>query len=242
MSAGPGLLLHDRTLVAQPSLVRRLGLREAFVVQQLHWHVGVDHGREHDGHSWFPVTYTVLAEEMGLTADQIRRSIEALEAAGIVVSCQPEGRSSRRKWYRIDYHHEAFVQVADMPDQAIPSGISATSGTGADAASSTPKTSKKTPATRERFLEFDALVAAFGQPGTSQEAAFFARTARSLRAEGKTPAEIEDRGRRARARHPDCTVNVLLTRWSNFAPPTARRAGGSFDDVARRDAEARRGE
>lgn len=93
---------------------------------------------------------------------------------------------------------------------------------------------------RARFLEFDALVAAFGAPELREEEAFYAKVARSLKAQGKTPAEIEDRGKRARARHPECTVNVLLTRWTNFAPPSQRRAGGSFDDVARRDAEAQR--
>ena len=236
-----GLLLHERTLVAQPSLVRALGLREAFVVQQLFWHLGVDHGVEHDGHTWFPVTYTVLAAEMGLSVDAVRRSIETLEGRGVVMSCQPEGRSSRRKWYRVVTDHAVFVQLADMPDQEPRSGVDASSGSGVDAASSTSKTTKRSASRpRVRFLEFDALVEAFGEPGTREEAKFYAKVARSLMQQGKSPSEISDRGKRARARHPDCTVNVLLTRWSNFAPPGARRAGGSFDDVAQRDLETRR--
>lgn len=91
---------------------------------------------------------------------------------------------------------------------------------------------------RARFVEYDALMEVWGSPDmTREEQAFFAKTARSLKAQGKSPSEIIERGRRARARHPDCTVNVLLTRWSNFAPPNARRGGSTWDDVARADRE-----
>jgi len=92
---------------------------------------------------------------------------------------------------------------------------------------------------RPRFLEYDALVEAFGEPGTKEEAGFYAKVARGLQRNGKAPVEIEERGKRARDRHPDCTVNILLTRWSNFAP-RGPAPGSTLDDVAQRDLEARR--
>ena len=112
-----GLLLDERVVAVQPSLVRAIGLTKAVVLQQLHWHLGAaGHGREHAGEVWFPITQTVLAEETGLTAQVVRRALEALEQEGIVLSIQPEGRQSRRKWYRIDLAHDRFVQVAKPPD------------------------------------------------------------------------------------------------------------------------------
>lgn len=92
---------------------------------------------------------------------------------------------------------------------------------------------EKVSARRPRFPEFDALVAVWGEPGTREEAAFYARTARSLAGQGKTPEEIIERGTLARRRHEQCTVNVLLTRWSQFAPKERPRS--KFDAVAAAD-------
>lgn len=104
----------------------------------------------------------------------------------------------------------------------------------ADVTQENPSPEPKGGKPRPRFEEFDALVEVWGDPsvnGTREEAAFFAKVARSLKAQGKSPSEIVERGKRARDRHPDCTVNVLLTRWSSFAPPNSRRTGGAWEDL-----------
>ena len=89
---------------------------------------------------------------------------------------------------------------------------------------------------RARFVEYDALVAVFGEPGTKAEAAFYAKTARALRDDGKTVDEITARGQVARGRWPECTVAVLANRWSTLAPRQAA-PGSTLDDVAARDAD-----
>lgn len=100
------LLLQERVITAQPSLVKALGLAGAVVLQQMHWHMDTaDHGVEHDGHTWYPVTQEALAKELGLSREQVQRAVASLEADGLVESCQPEGRASRRKWHRIVYSH-----------------------------------------------------------------------------------------------------------------------------------------
>jgi hypothetical protein len=236
------LLLDERMVSAQPSLVRAFGLTNAVVLQQVHWHHVYGDGIEHDGHAWFPVTYAGLAEELGLSAEQVRRAVEYLEGEELLISCQPEGRTSRRKWYRVNRAHPQIPEVANPPDRKR---RTRQMGTGESAASSTSQPSEPEAATdkpskpRARFLEYDALVEAFGVPGTREEEAFYAKTARSLKAQGKPPTEIVDRGKRARARHETCTVNVLLTRWSNFAPPRGQTPGSTLDDVATRDREVR---
>jgi hypothetical protein len=100
------LLLTERVLTAQPSLVRALGLTKAVVLQQIQWHLtDAEHGAEHDGEWWYAITQAALADETGLTEDVVHRAIGALGDDGLLLSVQPEGWSSRRKWYRIDYDH-----------------------------------------------------------------------------------------------------------------------------------------
>lgn len=239
------LLLDERMVSAQPSLVRAFGLTNAVVLQQIHWHHVYGDGTEHDGHAWFPITYAGLAGELGLSAEQVRRAVEYLEGEELLISCQPEGRASRRKWYRVNRAHPQIPEVANPPDRKR---RTRQMGTGESAASSTSQPPEPEPPTdkpskqRARFLEFDALVEAFGTPGTREEESFYAKTARSLKAQGKTPAEIVERGRIARQRHETCTVNVLLTRWSNFAPRPGRAAGSTWEDVAARDQERTNGQ
>lgn len=164
---------------------------------------------------------TAVAETMGWK--RIARAAETAAAA------MPEGGQSDP--LSEPAKRAETRQNASPLDGAYPQTHSPT-----DQDLSEPKGSKPRP----RFLEFDALVEAFGRPDLREEEAFYAKVARSLKAQGKTPAEIIDRGKRARARHPECTVNILLTRWTNYAPPRGRSPGGTFDDVARRDAEERR--
>lgn len=100
------LLLTERVLNVQPSLVRAVGLTKAVVLQQVQWHLtDAEHGEEYDGETWFPVTQAALAGETGLTEDVVHRALAALVEGGLLLSVQPEGWSSRRKWYRIDYDH-----------------------------------------------------------------------------------------------------------------------------------------
>lgn len=191
----------------------------------------------------------------------VREAITSLVDAGFIEPCEPEmldpkvrAKAGRPTRWRFLFPDAAVVfesrkrpsrtparnagvadQNAGDPRQQMPG----TPAPGADVTQENPSTEPKGAKPRERFAEFDALVEAFGGPGTKEEAGFYAKVARGLKANGKTPAEIADRGKRARSRHPECTVNILLTRWSNFAP-RGPAPGSTLDDVAQRDLEARR--
>lgn len=167
------LLIDERVIAVQPSLVRALGLTKAVVLQQIHWHLEAGgHGKLHaDGEEWFPVTQDVLADEIGLTRPIVRQAIDALEAAGIVLACQPEGHRSRRKWYRIDHSHVLFVQVIDpsLPKPQIdhiPSDETITSSTTKTSKEQVPMSTSLTLVDDPIILIFNAWQEATGRRRT----------------------------------------------------------------------------
>lgn len=108
-----GLLLNEPCIVVQPSLVRALGqITDAAVLQQLHYWMSRT-SNELYGHMWVYKTTDEWANEIGVTAKQVRAAIARLEGIGVVVSCQPEKvRWQRRKWYRINYEHPVIASDA----------------------------------------------------------------------------------------------------------------------------------
>jgi len=62
-------------------------------------------GREIDGQLWYYSTYEQWqAEDFPFWSwPTIRNLFQALEKQKLIISCQPEGRKSRRKYYRIDH-------------------------------------------------------------------------------------------------------------------------------------------
>jgi hypothetical protein len=123
VSAGSGLL-DERVVMAQPSLIRAFGPGVALVLQQIHWHTQAGYGAEvHDGETWWPVTISEFADEIGLSPDQMRRTLNRAEDDGLLVSCQPEGWRTRRKWYRVDRD----VVRESVDGATCPSGESAAS-------------------------------------------------------------------------------------------------------------------
>lgn len=80
-------LLDERAVVVQPSLVRALGgMHEAAVTQQLHYHDR-------------PVTRAELADELGLSVPQVKRTLRRL---GDVVVEEQGGGYDRTKAYTLD--------------------------------------------------------------------------------------------------------------------------------------------
>ena len=100
------MLLDERPLVLLPSLAKAVGVNEAIAIQQLHFHAAnPDNGRVHNGERWIFKTYCDWhATDFPFWSERtIRRTFLTLEKKRLIVSCQPEGRDSRRKYYRIDY-------------------------------------------------------------------------------------------------------------------------------------------
>lgn len=104
-----GALFNERVVAIQPSLVRATGsVTRAAIVQQIHYHAQVGHECEQrGGHCWIVRTYGELGEELGLTAEAVRRAVVRLQCDRLLATCQPEGYQ-RRKWYRVLYDHPAL--------------------------------------------------------------------------------------------------------------------------------------
>lgn len=104
------LLLNERCFQVQPSLVRKFNcMHKAAVLQQMHYWMSRTENML-DDHLWVYKTYEQWSIEVGLTGTQVARAMRALEDLGYVVSCQPEGYD-RRKWYRVNYAHEDFLDA-----------------------------------------------------------------------------------------------------------------------------------
>lgn len=96
------LLLDEPLLCYQPALVRRLGLAEAAIVQQLqYW---TRHStNSHDGHLWVYKTYDAWSDEIGISAKAVRGALKRLRDDGAVIAIQsPLDARDRTLWWRID--------------------------------------------------------------------------------------------------------------------------------------------
>lgn len=104
------LLLDERCVVIQPTLVRALGrMSDAALLQQVHYWLPYARS-EFGGHRWVYKTADDWADETGLSPHQVRRSFARLEALGVVLTCKPRAKSwNHRKWYRIDYNHPVLT-------------------------------------------------------------------------------------------------------------------------------------
>lgn len=205
------------------------------------------HADKYGDNAW--PSLETLADYADLSIDQVRRHLRALESEGVLVT-EANGGGTRKtpadrrpNLYRIVMSDPAPVQGrlderprADDGHDPAPTTERPRADAGGTVLEPSEEPSDAAKPRRPRFVEFDALMEVWGTPDmTREESAFFAKVARSLKDQGKSPAEIIERGKRARKRHPDCTVNILLTRWSNFAPPHSR-GGGTWEDVDARAA------
>lgn len=95
-----GLLLDEPLLCYQPALVRRLGLAEAIVAQQ----ICALETAEHDGQRWVAMTYDGWAARIGITAKAARTALDHLRDLGVVVAISSpiEGRD-RTLWWRVEH-------------------------------------------------------------------------------------------------------------------------------------------
>lgn len=124
------LLLDERPVVLQPSLVRRLGILDAAVVQQLHyWAQRATH--VHVGEVWVYKTYQAWADEIGVTAKAARGALDRLRTAGVVVSMQnPTDPHDRTLWWRVDYSSDPAFRHAPTGRSNSPDGDAPSAPTG----------------------------------------------------------------------------------------------------------------
>jgi hypothetical protein len=104
-SPAPRLLIQEPPLQVLPSLAIAIGLHEAIVLQQLYYLLrDPNFGRKIAEHKWIFNTF----EEWQCryfpfwSVRTIKTIFANLASMNLVVSCQPEGGLSRRKYYRIN--------------------------------------------------------------------------------------------------------------------------------------------
>ena len=118
------LLIDDEPLQVLPKLAVSMGLDEAIVIQQLHYwlHPKRKSGKIIDGRRWIYNTYKEWQETNFPFWKEIhiKRIFLQLEKMGVIVSCQPEGRMSRRKYYRLS---DAFILRAKRGELDSPERI-----------------------------------------------------------------------------------------------------------------------
>ncbi len=97
------LLLDEPLLCYQPALVRRLGLADAAVVQQLHYW-SQRSTNIYEGQRWVYKTYDEWSAEIGISAKAVRGACDRLRKAGVVLAVQsPLDSRDKTLWWRIDH-------------------------------------------------------------------------------------------------------------------------------------------
>ena len=100
------LLIDDLPLQLLPRLAVKIGLNEAVILQQIHFLLKMAKGgREISGHKWVWNTIEAWRSECFpfFSTRTIERAIKNLEDKKLLLSCQPDGRMSRKKYYRVNY-------------------------------------------------------------------------------------------------------------------------------------------
>lgn len=99
------LIISEPPLQVLPSLAIKIGLNEAIVLQQL-WYLlrNPAFGRQIAEHKWIFNTYEQWVAEYFpfWSVVTVKRTFANLAKMNLIASCQPEGRLSRRKYYRVN--------------------------------------------------------------------------------------------------------------------------------------------
>lgn len=103
---GPRLkvLYNEAPVMFPPSLAILVGVDAAIIIQKIEFLCeGQNSGREMDGERWIWNTYEQWRDDHfpWWSAKAIKDKIRFLEKIGYILSCQPDGRMSRKKYYRV---------------------------------------------------------------------------------------------------------------------------------------------
>lgn len=122
------LLLQEPPLQVLPTLATALGLEAAVVLQQLYFLLqNPKNGRSIGGERYIFNTYEQWhADHFPFIPERsLRRIFVRLEKTGLIISCQPEGTVSRRKYYRIGMGALAHLTYGRFSEQREASKLAA---------------------------------------------------------------------------------------------------------------------
>lgn len=109
------LLINENPIMIQPTLVMKLGLNQAIIIQQVHyWLLKSPHIK--DGKRWIYNTYKDWKQQFPFWSEKtIMRTFLALEKEGYVVSANYNRmKVDKTKWYSIDYD-----KLAEMEEDLV---------------------------------------------------------------------------------------------------------------------------
>jgi uncharacterized phage protein (TIGR02220 family) len=97
-------LVGERPIILIPSLAVKLGMKEAIVLQHVHYWLSVSRN-EKDGRKWVYNTYEEWKKQMPFwSLSTIKRTIAILEEKGYLLSDNFNAHNwDQTKWYSIDY-------------------------------------------------------------------------------------------------------------------------------------------
>jgi hypothetical protein len=103
----------DSVRLYEPRMVRLIGAHGAMVFQQMRYWLELDGGKEHDGYHWIYKSGPELADDIGLSKDQTKRTLAKLCSIGLLVAIEnPISGWDRILWYRINHDHEFMQETA----------------------------------------------------------------------------------------------------------------------------------
>jgi hypothetical protein len=105
MARNSSSLIQEPVITLLPSLAISLGVEMALIVQQISFlHSLKAGGRDHDGHHWIWNTYESWQKDHfpWWSVRVVKAYFQELERLGVVISCQPDGKVSRKKYYRLN--------------------------------------------------------------------------------------------------------------------------------------------
>lgn len=120
------LLIDEPPLQVLPGLAIAIGINEAIVLQQLHYLLRhPQFGKQIAQHKWIFNTAEQWQSEYFpfWSVRTIKTIFTNLANMGVVVTCQPEGRISRRKYYRIDFGVMARISDRARAARSIVQGL-----------------------------------------------------------------------------------------------------------------------
>lgn len=99
-------------------LAVKIGVNEAIVLQQLHYLLrNPEHGKRIEEHRWIFNTADQWVSRWFpfFSLNTLKRTFANLAKRHLVITCQPDGRLSRRKYYRINYDALGRISIPERP-------------------------------------------------------------------------------------------------------------------------------
>lgn len=144
------LLIQEPPLQVLPSLAVAIGLNEAIVLQQIHYLLlDPNHGKKIAEHRWIfnTVEQWIVGYFPFWSVRTMKTIFTNLAKMELIITCQPEGRISRRKYYRINF--EELERISDRA-KIVPSMVQDSShGNVQKSSLPTTKTTSKTSVQRK---------------------------------------------------------------------------------------------